>query len=85
MCHFFFFFQPIKDYDVFTLKISTNVLREDLDLKETRKPNVFAGLRIYLSLGRRSHKVDQNLFPILQWVPHEQPPARSQGLANGLR
>lgn len=79
------FFQPIKDYEVFALKISTNVLLEDLDLKGTRKPNVFAELRIYLSPGRRNHKVDQDLFPVLQRVPHEQPPASSEGLTNGLR
>lgn len=60
------FLSPVKGYEVFPLKISTNVLLEDLDLKETRKPNVFAESRIYLSLGRRNNKVDQSLFPVLQ-------------------
>lgn len=79
MCHVF---SPIKAYEVLALKISTNALLEGLDLKETRKPNVFAELRIYLSLGRRSYKVDQNLFPVLLRVPHDQPPARSEWLTN---
>lgn len=79
MCHVF---SPIKDYEVLALKISTNVLLEDLDLKETRKPNVFAELRIYLSLGGRNYKEGQNLFPVLQRVPHDQPPAKSEWLTN---
>lgn len=42
----------------------------------------FAELRIYLSLGSRSCKVAQGLFPVLQAVPQDQPAAKSQGLPN---
>lgn len=62
-CHTFI---PIKDYKVLVLKISVNVLLVDLDLKQITKANIFAEFRIYQSLGRRNHKVDQNLFPVLQ-------------------
>lgn len=54
----------------------------DLDLKQIMKPNVFAEFRIYQSLGRRSHKADQNLFPVLQGRPYDQTPAKTEYLTN---
>lgn len=63
MCHIFIL---IEGYKVLALKISVNGLLVDFDLNQIMKPNVFAEFRIYQSLGRRNHKVNQNLFPVLQ-------------------
>lgn len=40
--------------------------------------NVFAEFIIYHSLGRRNYKVDQSLFPVLQGVPCDQTPAKTE-------
>jgi len=58
--------------------MSVNVLLVDLDLKHITKPNVFAEFRICQSLGSRNHKVDQNLFPVLQGMPYDQTPAKTE-------
>lgn len=42
----------------------------------------FAEFRIYQSLGRRNHKVDQNLFPVLQGMPYNLILAKTDYLAN---
>lgn len=55
---------------------------QNLDLKQIMELNVFAEFIIYHSLGRRNYKVDQSLFPVLQGVPCDQTPAKTEQLTN---